>query len=204
MRSDVMIHQTADVAADVQVGSGTKIWHHVHIREGAQLGRQCIIGKGAYIDHDVRIGDNVKIQNGANVYSGVTVANGVFIGPDVNLLNDLYPRAVTADGALRTADDWQVTPTHIGHGASLGGGAIILPGVILGEYCLVGAGAVVTRDVPAHALVVGHPARITGFVCYCGKPVADPRDDGEQISLTCSACATTITIQRSIFSQCLR
>jgi acetyltransferase-like isoleucine patch superfamily enzyme len=169
MKENVIIHPTAEVSPQAQIGSGTRVWHLVQIREGVSIGQNCIIGKDVYIDFDVKIGDNVKIQNSALVYHGVTVEDGVFIGPQVCLTNDLYPRAITADGNLKGNDDWEVGPILVKYGASLGAGSLILPNVTIGRFALVGAGAVVSRDVPDHGLVVGNPARLVGYVCHCGR-----------------------------------
>ncbi|MFI5262069.1 MAG: acyltransferase [Candidatus Limnocylindrales bacterium] len=164
-----MIHPSADVAAGARIGARTRVWNQVQVREGVVIGEDCIIGRDAYIDSDVHIGDRVKIQNGALVYHGVTVENGVFIGPGAILTNDRYPRAVTADGELATADDWVVDEIHLRQGSSIGAGAIIVAGVDVGRFATVGAGAVVTHTVPDHALVVGNPARRLGWVCACGR-----------------------------------
>src|SRR5205814_8587655 len=123
-----------------------------------------------------------KIQNNVSVYHGVTLERGVFCGPHVCFTNDKLPRAVTPGGAQKGADDWQVTPIVVREGASIGANATILPGVTLGRFCLVGGGAVVTRDVPDHALVLGNPARRVGTVCYCGKRAA------MSIGTRCAAC----------------
>jgi len=167
------IHPSADIEADVSVGADTAIWHRAHVRTGATIGSECVIGGGTYIDAGVTIGDRVKIQSGALVYHGVVVADGVFIGPGAILTNDRFPRAITGDGELASADDWQVSPIHLGHGSSIGAGAIVVAGCDVGEFALVGAGAVVTRTVPAYALVVGNPARRIGWVCACGQRLAD-------------------------------
>ncbi|MCW7076625.1 MAG: N-acetyltransferase [Candidatus Syntrophoarchaeum sp.] len=137
-------HPTAIVESE-NIGEGTKIWHFVHVREGARIGRDCIVGKSAYIDLDVEIGDRVKIQNFVSIYKGVKIEDDVFIGPSVTFTNDLYPRA----------DSWRedkITHTLIKRGASIG------------EYAMVGAGSVVTRDIPSFTLVYGNPARIGGRV----------------------------------------
>jgi UDP-2-acetamido-3-amino-2,3-dideoxy-glucuronate N-acetyltransferase len=164
----VTIHPTAEVSPLATVGEGTRIWHQAQVRERARIGRSCIIGKGVYIDSDVVVGDRVKIQNGVSIYHGVTIEDGVFIGPHACLANDKLPRAITPDGELKRDADWQVGRILVQYGASIGAGAIILPGVTVGRFAMVGAGAVVTRDVAAHALVVGNPARRVGSVCACG------------------------------------
>ena len=165
------IHPTADVSSQAVIGPGSRIWHQAQVREDAHLGANCIVGKGAYIDLGVVIGDNVKIQNGVYVYHGVTVEDGVFLGPGVILTNDKLPRAINPDGTLKADADWGVSPIVIRRGASIGAGAVVLPGVTVGEFAMVGAGAVVTRDVPAYGLVYGNPARLHGYVCRCGRPL---------------------------------
>jgi len=165
------VHPTADVSAEATVGEGTKIWHQAQVREGAVIGRQCIVGKGAYIDKDVRIGDFCKLQNGVTVFHGFSLEAGVFLGPGVMLLNDKHPRAINADGSLKSEADWEVSEGVLGYGASVGGGAVVLPGVNVGRMALVGAGAVVTRNVPERGIVAGNPARLRGFACDCGRPL---------------------------------
>lgn len=170
------IHPTADVSPAAEIGEGSQIWHQAQVREGARIGRQCIVGKGVYIDFGVQIGDYCKLQNSAFIYHGATLEDGVFVGPGVILTNDRVPRAINPDGSLKAADDWQVGPIHVGYGASLGAGSIVLPDVSIGRFAMVAAGAVVTRSVPAHGLVVGAPARLVGYVCACGQRLAV--DDG--------------------------
>ena len=167
--SPPFIHPTAEVSPQATIGHGTKIWHQAHIREGAQIGSNCIIGKGVYIDFGVSIGANSKLQNGVCVYHGATVEDGVFLGPHVILTNDRLPRAINPDGTLKTDADWRVSPVLIKHGASLGTGVIVLPGITIGEFAMIGAGAVITRDVPPHGLTYGNPARLVGYVCRCGQ-----------------------------------
>lgn len=165
------IHPTADVSPDARIGEATQVWHQAQVREGARVGRDCVLGKGVYIDRDVVIGDRCKLQNRASVYHGVTIGDGVFVGPHAVFANDRYPRAVNPDGSLKSDDDWTVEPTLVHEGASIGAGAVVLPGVTVGKWAMVAAGAVVTADVPAYAVVRGNPARITGWACVCGRPL---------------------------------
>lgn len=174
----MIIHPTAEVSAGARIGEGTHIWHQAQVREGATIGQNCILGKGVYVDFDVVVGDNVKIQNGAQVYHGVTLEDGVFVGPLACLTNDRFPRAITEDGGLKGSDDWEVGPILVRRGASIGAGAIVLPGVTIGRFALVAAGAVVTASVPDHGLVIGTPARLAGYVCACGRRV-DRIEDAE-------------------------
>lgn len=164
-----MIHPSADVAADARIGARTRIWNRAQVREGAVLGEDCIVGKDAYIDAGVHIGDKVKIQNGALVYHGVTVEAGVFIGPGAILTNDRFPRAITPDGEQAAEADWEVSEIHLRYGSSVGAGAVVVAGSDVGRFATVGAGAIVTRSVPDHALVAGNPARQLGWVCACGR-----------------------------------
>ena len=167
------VHGTADLEDDVTVGSGTSIWHRAQVRTGARIGRDCVIGRDVFIDEGVSVGDRVKIQNAALVYHGVTVGDGVFIGPGAILTNDRHPRALTSAGDLARAADWAVSPILLGHGSSIGAGAIVVAGCEVGTFAMVGAGAVVTHDVPAHAMVAGSPARVIGWVCACGHRLQD-------------------------------
>lgn len=165
------VHPTAEVSPDARIGRGTRIWNRAQVREGACLGENCIVGKDAYIDLDVQVGSNVKIQNSVLVYHGAIVEDGVFLGPQVCITNDRYPRAINPDGSLKGTSDWEVGATVIRYGASVGAGAILVTGIEIGRFAMVGAGAVVTGDVPSHALVLGVPARIAGYVCACGHPL---------------------------------
>lgn len=176
-----MIHPTALVEDDVEIGEGTKVWHYVHIRRGARIGKQCILGKDVFVDLGVHIGDCCKLQNGVKVYHGATVEDGVFLGPQACILNDKNPRAINPNGVLKTDADWQVGRVRIRRGAAIGGGALILPNVTVGEFALVGAGAVVTRDVPDFALVLGNPARLVGYVCACGRRLGERTENDQTI-----------------------
>jgi acetyltransferase-like isoleucine patch superfamily enzyme len=178
------IHPTAEVSSNASIGDDTRIWHHAQVREGARIGRECILGKSVYVDKDVVIGDRCKIQNRASIFHGVTLSNAVFIGPHAVLTNDRYPRAVTTDGALKSDDDWDAGETQIGEGASIGAGAVVLPGVTIGAWAMVAAGAVVTGDVREHAIVKGNPARFAGWACICGRPLVM----SEARTWWCEAC----------------
>jgi len=167
------VHDTAELEDDVSVGSGTSIWNRAQVRSGARIGRDCVIGRDVFIDEGVTIGDQVKVQNAALVYHGVTVGDGVFIGPGAILTNDRHPRALTSADDLARAADWTVSPILLGHGSSIGAGAIVIAGCDVGPFAMVGAGAVVTHDVPAHAMYAGNPARVIGWVCACGHRLQD-------------------------------
>jgi len=171
-----MIHPSAEVEPGAQVAESTQVWHSGHVRSGAVIGENCILGLGVYVDTGVRIGENCKLQNRVSVYRGVTIDDGVFVGPHATFTNDRNPRAVRPDGGRVTEEDWINEPTRVMSGASIGAGAVILPGVTIGWWAMVGAGAVVTRDVPDHGLVTGNPAYLTGYVCQCGHNLRE--DDG--------------------------
>lgn len=188
------IHPTAEVSPQATIGEGTCIWHHAQVREGAHLGARCIVGKGAYVDAGVHIGDHVKIQNGCFVYHGATLEDGVFLGPGTILTNDKVPRAINPDGSLKTADDWTVGRILVRRGASLGAGSIVLPGVEIGTFAMVGAGAVVTRDVPDYGLVVGNPARLVGFVCPCGERLGEEARAGDAVRARCGRCGRRVDV----------
>lgn len=194
------VHVTADLEADVTVGAGTSIWHRAQVRQGARIGSDCVIGRDAFIDEGVSIGDRVKIQNLALLYHGVSVEDGVFIGPGAILTNDRYPRAITSTGDLARADDWELSPIVLRYGSSIGAGAVVVAGVEVGRFATVGAGAVVTRTVPNHALVAGSPAHRIGWVCACGARLLDSNGDPVQAEpgryaahkeLICRRCGRT-------------
>ncbi len=171
--SGYRVHPTAEVSDRASIGDGASIWHQAQVREGASVGAGCIIGKGVYVGAGVSVGTNCKVQNYSCLYEGVTLEDGVFVGPEVVFTNDRYPRAINPDGTLKSADDWQVGPTTVRYGAAIGSRSVILPGRTIGRWALVAAGSVVTKDVPAHALVAGNPARQAGWVCVCAHRLDD-------------------------------
>lgn len=198
---DLYIHPTAEVSPQATVGAGTRIWHQAQIRQGVEIGDECIIGKGVYIDFDVVIGHRCKLQNGVYVYHGATLEDGVFLGPGVMLLNDKNPRAVNPDGTLKTDADWQVSRVHVGRGAGVGGGVVVLPGVSIGKWAIIGAGAVVTRNIPDYGLAYGNPARLVGFVCACGRRFDDTEATGEVVKLCCSNCGSEIFVPAATYRE---
>jgi len=201
VRDGVMIHPSADVSDDAEIGDGTRIWHQAQVRQGAGIGRECIIGKGVYIDLEVRVGDRCKLQNGVFVFHGFDLEDGVFVGPGAMLLNDKNPRAINPDGTLKSDEDWTVSHGLIKRGASLGGGVVVLPGVNVGSFAMVGSGAVVTRDVPDHGLAFGNPARLNGFVCAAGHPLAVASTEDDGVHLRCPVDASTLVIPAEVYAQ---
>jgi UDP-2-acetamido-3-amino-2,3-dideoxy-glucuronate N-acetyltransferase len=196
VHDNVRIHVTAEVSEQAAIGEGTSIWHQAQVREGAQIGRNCIIAKGVYIDAGVILGDNVKVQNYVSIYHGVIIEDGVFCGPHCVFTNDKRPRAINADGSLKAADDWELTPTLVRRGASIGANAVIVCGVTVGKWAMIGSGSVVSRDVPDYGLVWGNPARLRGFVCPCGRRL-DPLQGekrGQALLWQCSECGAVIKI----------
>ncbi|WP_022867688.1 acyltransferase [Schaalia vaccimaxillae] len=172
-----MIEASADVAATAVIGEGTRVWHLAQVREDAHIGKKCIIGRGAYIGAGVKVGDGSKIQNHALVYEPAELGAGVFIGPAAVLTNDHFPRAVTPEFDVKTADDWHPVGVVVEDGAAIGARAVCVAPVRIGRWAMVAAGAVVTRDVPDFALVAGVPAKQIGWVGRAGMRLIEDDDD---------------------------
>lgn len=181
--SDAFIHPTAIVdSPDTHIGNGTRIWHFSHIMPGAWIGERCSIGHGCYIGN-VRIGDGCRVQNHVSIFDGVTLEDDVFLGPSCAFTNVKHPRA-----HVMRRDAYE--PTRVCKGASIGANATVMCGVTIGAYAVVGAGAVVTRDVMPHEVVVGTPGRRIGWACRCGETLGavNSSASGEAIVLACKRC----------------
>ena len=170
----ILVHETAVVDTPSAIGRKTRIWHFTHVMAGATIGRECTLGQGVFVGQGVVIGDGVKIQNNVSIFDGVTIDDEVFLGPSVVFTNVSHPRA-----HISKRDCFE--KTRVRKGATLGANVTVVCGCDIGPYAFVGAGAVVTRTVPAHALVVGNPAVLTGWVCRCGERLTEPQ-------LVCPAC----------------
>jgi UDP-2-acetamido-3-amino-2,3-dideoxy-glucuronate N-acetyltransferase len=163
----VFVHESSVIDPGAVVGSGTRIWHFCHVMSRARIGARCSLGQNVFVADDVVIGDNVKIQNNVSLYTGVHVEDDVFLGPSVVFTNVLNPRS-----HVSRKDEFR--RTLVRRGASIGANATVVCGATLGEYAFVGAGSLVRRDVPDHALVLGVPARLRGWICRCGLKLRLP------------------------------
>jgi UDP-2-acetamido-3-amino-2,3-dideoxy-glucuronate N-acetyltransferase len=186
------VHESSYVDEPAEIGEGTRIWHFSHVCSGASIGRNCSIGQNVLVAKNVRIGNNVKIQNNVSVYEGVTLEDEVFCGPSMVFTNVTTPRSGTP---RNTSADY--APTLVRKGATIGANATIVCGSALGEYAFVGAGSVVTKDVPAYAMVYGNPARIHGYACECGIKLSF-----EDERARCGSCSRSyekdgVTVRRS-------
>ena len=188
IHESAFIHESAYVDEGARVGAGTKVWHFCHVVAGAEIGERCSLGQNVVVMGRVRIGDNVKIQNNVSVYEGVELEDDVFCGPSMVFTNVVNPRS-------HVSRKHEYRRTLVRRGASIGANATIVCGTTLGEYAFVGAGAVVSRDVPAYALVVGVPARQAGWMCACGEKLAAPlaAPDAE-VRVRCDACGAAYTL----------
>ncbi len=178
---DVFVHPHA-LNESRHVGDGTRLWAFVHVMDGAKVGRFCNLGEHVFIERGARVGDRVTLKNQVSVWDGVTIEDDAFIGPGVIFTNDRYPRSprmTAAHDRYAHPENW-LESTRVGRGASIGAGAIVLCGLSIGAYAMIGAGSLVSRDAPPHAWVVGRPGRIVGWACLCGRKLTE--------SFSCPAC----------------
>ena len=161
---ETRIHPSATIDSAAEIGDGSMVWVNVQIREGAKIGKNCVLSKDVYVDCNVKIGDECKIQNSVSIYDGVTIESRVFVGPNASFTNDKVPRAFNTD--------WKITKTLVQQGASLGANCTIICGIVIGEYSMIAAGSVVTKDVPSYTLVAGNPARVVAKVDKAGNKIS--------------------------------
>lgn len=206
------VDPSADVAESAELGDGSVVWHLAQVREHAVLGRNCIVGRGAYVGTGVRLGNDCKLQNYALVYEPAELADGVFVGPAAVFTNDHFPRAVTTSGTLKTGHDWEPVGVTVHRGASIGARAVCVAPVTIGAWAMVAAGAVVTRDVPDYALVVGVPAHRVRWVGRAGVPLDEVgagrfrcprtgetyRETDGRLSLETTACDDAVTREEAV------
>ena len=178
--SKVTVPPTSVVDKTAVIREGTRVWNFVHVRENAEIGKECVLADYVYVGRGVKIGNTVKLENRATVYEGVTIEDKVFVGPHVTFTNDLIARSFNTD--------WKILQTLVKEGSSIGAGTVIVCGVTIGEYALIGAGSVVTENIPPHALAYGNPARIRGFVCRCGRKLETTEKKKNHVSMECPVC----------------
>ncbi len=187
------VHPTAIVEQTARIGDGTKVWHFVHVREDAEIGRECVLGYSVYVGKGVKIGNRVKLENRATLYQGVKIEDDVFVGPHVTFTNDLYPRSHSTD--------WKIVPTLVKKGASIGAGTVVICGLTIGEYAMIGAGSIVTKGIAPHALTYGNPAKIRGFVCKCGRRLTKEEEHQKDVLMVCPICDEKYEIPKEEYAK---
>jgi UDP-2-acetamido-3-amino-2,3-dideoxy-glucuronate N-acetyltransferase len=178
------VHASAVIDPDVEIGVDSQIWHFVHVSSGARIGARCSLGQNVFVGRNVRLGDGVRVQNNVSIYEGVEIDDDVFLGPSCVFTNVKNPRAAVSRHRV-------YAKTRVLRGVSIGANATIVCGVSLGEYAFIGAGAVVTRDAPAYALIVGNPGRQRGWMCSCGEALLGSGP------VTCASCSNDYTISNT-------
>lgn len=184
INKQVIIGNNVTIQDGITIGANSKIWDNSYIR--SNIGNGCVVARGVFIDIEVPIGNNVKIQNRNNITHGVILEDGVFVGPNVTFSNDKYPRAINSDETLKSGSDWVCVKTLVKKGAALGAGCVIVCGVEIGEWAMIGAGAVITKDVPNYAMVVGNPAKIIKWVSKSGYPMSLVSVDEKYATFFCT------------------
>ena len=187
---DVVIHPSAIVDAGAKLGKGTRVWHFSHVCSTAEVGENCSLGQNVYVANTVRLGNGVKVQNNVSIYEGVTLEDFSFCGPSMVFTNVHNPRS-------HIVRKHEYRQTLVKQGASIGANATVICGNTLGRYCFIGAGAVVTRDVPDFALVVGNPGRIAGWMCSCGIKLTSSAKLPEMQTITCTSCGLEYVFQNT-------
>jgi UDP-2-acetamido-3-amino-2,3-dideoxy-glucuronate N-acetyltransferase len=196
MTEKTTVHPSAFVEENVELGENVKIWHFCQIRTGAKIGKNVNIGKDSYIDSDVTIGNNCRIQNHVNIFSGVILEDWVFIGPSVVFTNDQYPRVGNKK--------WKIIETKVNQGASIGAGAVVRCGITIGNFAMIGAGAIVTKDVSAFTLVVGAPAHEQKKICACGQTALELDVSKDQLLRDCckeNMCNETYALAQELIEK---
>jgi UDP-2-acetamido-3-amino-2,3-dideoxy-glucuronate N-acetyltransferase len=187
---DYYAHSSAIIDEPTEIGKGTRIWHFCHVMSGAKIGERCSFGQNVFIGSKVIIGNNVKVQNNVSIYDNVILEDNVFCGPSMVFTNVINPRS-----HIIRKDEYR--DTLVKKGATIGANATVVCGITLGEYCFIGAGAVVTKNVPAYALYVGVPGKITGWVCHCGFRLNLPVSTQESLHAICDNCKSKYQLEES-------
>lgn len=183
VKSDYYVHPSSVIDQPVAIGKGTKIWHFCHVMSGAKIGERCSLGQNVFVGSHVEIGNNVKVQNNVSIYDNVFLEDDVFCGPSMVFTNVINPRS-----HIIRKDEY--LDTLVKRGASIGANATVVCGVTLGEFCFIGAGAVIVKDVPPYSLMVGIPAKIVGWMCHCGIRLKLPASHEESMGATCDNCSS--------------
>lgn len=181
---DYYVHPSSIIDEPVTIGKGTKIWHFCHIMQGAVIGERCSFGQNVFVGSKVVIGNNVKVQNNVSIYDNVYIEDDVFCGPSMVFTNVVNPRS-------HIIRKHEYLDTLVRRGASIGANATVVCGVTLGRFCFIGAGAVIVKDVPAYALMVGVPARLVGWMCHCGVRLSLPPKSEREVSARCENCSSS-------------
>jgi len=194
MAKDYFVHESSYIDEPCEIGEGTKIWHFSHVMAGAKIGRRCNIGQNVVVLPGVSIGDNVKVQNNVSIYTGVELEDDVFCGPSMVFTNVTNPRS-----HVPRKDEYR--RTLVKRGASIGANVTVVCGHTIGRYAFIGAGAVVTRDVPDFAMVMGNPGRVAGWMCQCGVKLDLTRDAQPDQDAVCSACGASYSKRNGLVSE---